>query len=178
MNAQKLNLRETILEEHSRSQANKIIRWVGNDKKRFAELVHLFTADEYRVVQRAGWPLSDIVIAHPELIKPYLGKFVKLLSKKGMHDAVIRNVLRIMQFIELPAKYHGEVVNACFEFLLKHEYPIAYKALAMTVLLNITKHEPELKRELKIVIEEMMKEGSPAIRARGKNVLKELARIN
>ena len=172
-----MNLRETILEEHSRSQANKIIRWVGNDKKRFAELMHLFTSDEYRVVQRAGWPLSDIVIAQPELIKPYLAKLVKLLSKKGMHNAMIRHVLRILQFVELPAKYHGEVVNACFDYLLKSEYPIAYKAFAMTVLLNITKHEPELRRELKIVIEEMMKEGSPGIKARGKHVLKELSRV-
>ena len=170
-----MNLRETILDEHSKSQAKKIIRWVGEDKKRFAELVHLFLNDEYRVVQRAGWPLSDIVMAHPELVKPYIGKFVKLLSKKGMHDAVIRNVLRLMQVIDIPSKHHGEIVNACFEFLLKSEYPIAFKAFAMTVLSNITKKEPDLKRELKIVIEEMMKEGSPAIRARGKNVLKQLA---
>jgi hypothetical protein len=128
-------------------------------------------------VQRAGWPMSDIAISHPEMIKPYIGKFVKLFHKKGMHEAVIRNVLRVMQFVDVPAKYHGEVVNACFEFLLKSEYPIAYKAFSMTVLLNITKKEPGLKRELKIVIEEMMKEGSPAIRSRGKNVLKELTRM-
>jgi hypothetical protein len=169
-----LNLRNTILEEHSRAQSNKIIKWVGEDKKRFAELVHLFLTGEYRVVQRAGWPLSDIAIQHPAMIKPYIGKFVKLFSKKGMHEAMIRNVLRVLQFVDIPAKYHGELVNACFDFLLKSEYPIAYKAFSMTVLLNITKQEPELKRELKIVIEEMMKEGSPGIKARGRMVLKKL----
>jgi dihydroorotase len=171
-----LNLRETILEEHSRAQSDKIIKWVGEDKKRFAELVHLFLNDEYRVVQRAGWPMSDIAIKHPGMVKPYIGKFVKLFRKKGMHEAVIRNVLRVMQFVDVPAKYHGEVVNACFDFLLKSEYPIAYKAFSMTVLLNITRKEPELKRELKIVIEEIMKEGSPAIKARGRMVLKKLGK--
>ena len=169
-----MDLRETILEEHSRAQSNKIIKWVGNDKARFAELVKLFLTDEYRVVQRAAWPMSDIGIKHPGLVKFYLGKFVKLLSNKEKHPAVSRNILRIMQFIDLPSKYHGEVVNICFEFLIKSEYPIAFKAFAMTVLANITKKEPELKRELKIVIEEMMKEGSPGIRARGRMVLKEL----
>ncbi|MEO5642842.1 MAG: hypothetical protein ABIQ40_00770 [Bacteroidia bacterium] len=169
-----MNLRETILEEHSKALSNKIIKWVGNDKKRFAELVYLFLTDEYRVVQRAAWPLSDIGIKYPALVKPYLGKFVKLLSDKEKHPAVSRNILRILQFIEIPAKYHGEVVNACFEFLLKSEYPIAFKAFGMTVLANITIKEPELKRELKIVIEEMMKQGSPGIKSRGRMVLKKL----
>jgi hypothetical protein len=173
-----LTLRQTILEVHSKAQANKIVKWIGDDKKRFAELVHLFLTDEYRVVQRCAWPLSDVVIQHPQLAKPYLGKFVKQLSNKELHPAVARNVLRLLQFIEIPEKYRGEVANACFEFLLKSEYPIAFKAYGMTVLLTITKAEPELKRELKIVIEEMMKEGSPAIRARGKHVLKELSRLH
>jgi hypothetical protein len=169
-----MNLRKTILEVHSKAQAVKIVNWVGADKKRFAGLVHLFLTDEYRVVQRCAWPLSDIVIQHPALVKPYIGKFVALLSKQGMHDAVIRNILRLMQFIEIPAKYQGEVVNACFEFLIKSEYPIAFKAHAMTVLSNITKEEPELKRELKLVIGEMMKEGSAGIKARGRKVLEKL----
>ena len=169
-----MNLRDTILEQHSRAQSDKIINWVGDDKKRYAELVHLFLTDEYRVVQRAAWPLSDIGIKYPALVKPYLEKFVKLLSDKEKHPAVARNILRTLQFIEIPAKHHGEVVNACFEFLLKSEYPIAFKAFAMTVLANITTKEPELKRELKIVIEEMMKEGSPGIKARGRMVLKQL----
>lgn len=169
-----MNLRETILEEHSKSQTNKIIKWVGDDKKRFAQLVHLFLTDEYRVIQRAAWPLSEIAINYPALVKPYLGKFIKLLSDKEKHPAVARNILRILQFIEVPAKYQGEVVNVCFEFLLKSEYPVSFKAFGMTVLGNITKKEPELKRELKIVIEEMIKEGSPGIKARGRKELKKL----
>jgi hypothetical protein len=173
-----MNLRKTILAEHSKSQANKIINWVGDDKKRFAELVHLFLNDEYRVVQRAAWPLSYIAIEHPQLVKPYVGKFVKMLLVKDKHPAVARNVLRFFQFIEIPKKYHGEIVNACFEFLIKSEYPIAFKAFSMKVLSNITQKEPELKRELKLVIEELMKEGSPGIKARGRNVLLELGKIN
>jgi hypothetical protein len=173
-----MNLRKTILAEHSKSQANKIIKWVGDDKDRFAELVHLFLNDEYRVVQRAAWPLSYIAIAHPQLVKPYIGKFVKLLSAKDKHPAVGRNILRIFQFIEIPPKYYGALVNVCFEFLIKSEYPIAFKAFAMKVLANITQKEPELKRELKLVVEEMMKEGSPGIKARGRKVLKDLEKIN
>lgn len=173
-----MNLRKTILAEHSKSQANKIVKWIGDDKKRFDGLVYLFLNDEYRVVQRAAWPLSDIAILHPHLVKPYIGKFVKLLSARDKHPAVGRNILRMFQFIDIPTKYHGELVNACFDFLIKNEYPIAFKAFSMKVLANITKKEPGLKRELKLVIGELMKEGSPGIKARGRKVLAELEKIS
>ncbi|HLG33280.1 MAG TPA: hypothetical protein VI757_00245 [Bacteroidia bacterium] len=44
---------------------DKIIRYVGDDQKKFDALVELFLKGEYRVTQRAGWSMSYIVIAHP-----------------------------------------------------------------------------------------------------------------
>ena len=63
-----MDLREEILKEHSKKQTNKIIKWVGNNQQKFDELVSLFLKGEYRVTQRAGWPLSYIAIEHPQLI--------------------------------------------------------------------------------------------------------------
>ena len=50
-----MNLREEILKEHSKTQCNKIVNWIGNSQKRFNELFELFLNDEYRVTQRAAW---------------------------------------------------------------------------------------------------------------------------
>ena len=79
-----MNLRETILEEHSKAQTNKIIKWIGSDQKRFDELFKLFLNDEYRVVQRAAWPLSNCVMAHPQLIQKHFTKLIKNLQKPGI----------------------------------------------------------------------------------------------
>lgn len=171
-----MDLRKTILKEHSKTQTMKIVKWVGADENRFAELVDLFLHDEYRVIQRAAWPISYCVADHPQLVKPYLGTFIKLLAKPNLHPAVLRNILRLLQFIDVPKKYLGRLTTSCFDLLIKSDSPIAVKAFAMTVLKNVTMKEPELKRELRIVIEEMMKEGSSGIRARGRMVLKDLNR--
>jgi len=53
-----MNLRSEILAEHSKAQAAKIVEWIGDSQQRFDELVKLFLHDEYKVMQRAGWPLS------------------------------------------------------------------------------------------------------------------------
>ena len=53
-----MNLRAQILKAHSKANCTKIVNWVGSNQTRFDELFNLFLTDEYRVVQRAGWPLS------------------------------------------------------------------------------------------------------------------------
>jgi len=70
-----VNLRETILAEHSKAQTNLIIKWIGNSQQRFDELFDLFLKDEYRVVQRAAWPLSYVAIAHPKLISKHFNPY-------------------------------------------------------------------------------------------------------
>jgi hypothetical protein len=45
----------------------------------------------------------------------------------------------------------------------------------MTVLANIARAEPDLKHEIKLVIEEMLPLGSGGIISRGKKVLKQLS---
>jgi len=64
-----MKLREEILKEHSKKQCLKIVKWVGDDKKRYAELMHLMLTYEYRVAQRAAYPISYCVRKHPALVQ-------------------------------------------------------------------------------------------------------------
>ena len=50
-----MDLRKTILKEHSKKNGNEIVSWIGNDKEKFHQLFNLFLIDEYRVTQRAAW---------------------------------------------------------------------------------------------------------------------------
>src|SRR5689334_19715854 len=97
-----MKLRETILKEHSKANCARIVKWVGNDQKRFDDLFDLFLNDEYRVVQRAAWPVSYCVEDHPAFIKKHFAKLIKNLNKTGVHDAVKRNSIRLLQYVEIP----------------------------------------------------------------------------
>jgi len=44
----------------------------------------------------------------------------------------------------------------------------------MTVLANITKKEPELLKELRVLVHQMLPYGAPAFRARAKKIFKDL----
>ena len=162
------------MQEHSKANTNRIIKWVGVSQPRFNELFDLFLHDEYRVVQRAAWPLSYLVIAHPPLIKKHFAKLVQNLKKPNVHDAVKRNTLRLLQVISIPQRFHGEIMSLCFEYIASPEEPAAIKAFSLTVLQNLSKQYPEIKQELKTIIEDRWDYESAAFHSRAKKILKHL----
>jgi hypothetical protein len=169
-----MKLRETILSEHSKANCIKITNWVGSNQDRFDELFNLFLNDEYRVVQRAAWPLSYAVITHPSLIQKHFGRLLKNLKKPGLHDAVKRNTVRLLQDIVIPKKYQGEIMNLCFDYIISPTEKPAVKAFSLTVLQHLSKQYPEIKQELKTIIDDRWDFESAAFRARAKKIIKEL----
>jgi len=165
-----MNLRDEILAEHSKRQTAKIVDWVGDDPKRFAELMRLFLGDVYRITQRAGWPLSNCVEKHPDLITPYFGKLLKQLERDDVHIAVRRNVVRLLQFAEVPSRYTGRVFDACYQLLDDPKEPVAVRAFSMTVAARLAKDSPELLEEIRLVATKYPSLMTPGFRARLRHI--------
>ena len=169
-----MKLREQILKEHNKVNCGKIVSWVGSNQQRFDELFNLFLHDEYRVVQRAGWPLSDCVKRHPAFIKNHFAKLLKNLKRPGNHEAVKRNTVRLLQDVDIPEKYHGEIMDICFRYIASPDEPVAVKAFSLTVLQNLSRFYPEIKNELKVIIEERWDYETAAFHSRARKILKEI----
>ena len=169
-----MDLRQTILAEHSKANCNRIVKWVGDSQKRFDELFALFINDEYRVVQRAAWPLSYCSIKHPAFIQKHLGKLLKNVERPNQHIAVKRNTVRLLQYITIPERFHGTVMDLCFGYIASPNEAVAVKAFSLTILQNLSHQYPEIKNELKLLIEERWDHETVAFRTRAKKILKEI----
>ena len=167
-----MNLREEILKEHSKSQSDKIVDWVGDSKRRFNELFSLFLNDEYRVTQRAAWPVSYCVEAHPAFIRDNFDKLLKNLKKPNLHNSIKRNSIRLLQHVAIPKKYQGQVMNYCFEYLESSTEAVAIKAFSLTVLGSLAKQYPEIIPEVKLLIEDQLPHQTAAFKSRAKVFLK------
>src|SRR5580704_15720426 len=132
-----MDLSKLLRAEHSKKQTDRIVAYIGDDKQRFAALINLFFQGEYRVTQRAAWPLSYCVRHYPDLIAPYYRQLLDNLGRKDIHVAVIRNTVRLLQDVSIPKRYHGRVMSICFDFVGDVETPIAVKAFALTILGNL-----------------------------------------
>ena len=171
-----MNLRETILAEHSKANCSKIVKWVGNSQQRFNQLFEFFLKDDDAIViQRAGWPLSYAVEAHPGLIQKHFSKLLKNLGKPKLHDAVKRNTLRLLQDVSIPEKFHGEVMTICFDYISSPQEKPAIKAFSLAVLQQLLKRYPEIFPEIKTIIEDSWDNETAAFRSRAKKILKEFS---
>ena len=167
-----MDLEKEILIVRSKEQVIKIVKWVGKDKLRFKQLMESFLQGKDPLVKKSAWIISHCVELHPELADPWLKSMVKIMQKKGAHNAVKRNIVRILQFVDIPHKLQGVVANICFELISSIDEPIAVRTFSMTVLAKIAQDEPELKKELEIIVRQMLPYATPAFRARAKKVLK------
>jgi len=169
-----MDLEKLLRAEHSKRQCDRIVAYIGDDKDRFAQLIELFFRGEYRMTQRAAWPLSYCVQRHPELITPYYRQLLDNLGRKDIHVAVVRNTVRLLQDVSIPKRWHGRVMSVCFEFVEDPATPIAVKAFALSILSNLSAKYPEIKGELKTLIESQWEQATPAFRSRAKKILKGL----
>ena len=167
-----MDLRGELLHIRGKEHVLEIVTWVGTDRKRLSQLMHIFLYDDYRASQQAGCPLGDIGKNHPELILPYLHKMIDRMLQPAVHRSVKRNVVRILQFMDIPEKHQGNVMNVCFELLGDPKEAIAVRVFSMTVLDNLSKIYPELRQELIAIIEdEMEREPTAAFKSRAKKIL-------
>ena len=117
-------------EDHSRKQTNTIVNFVGDDKKKMKALMSFFLDNkwEWRFNQWAAWPVGYIGRKYPKLIIPYFEDLIRVMDNPS-HNAVLRNTIRILEDIEVPEKYEGEIYQRCFVFLNDPDQPTFEQAV-------------------------------------------------
>lgn len=172
-----MDLRSEILKQHSKPQTMKIAAYIGDNQNRFDELFEMFLNGENRVSQRAAWALRYCTEAQPQLILPHLAALIENLDKP-VHDAIKRNTVKALTFVDIPEQLLGRAADICFEYLASPKEAIATRVFAMEVLYEICKKEPDLVPELKLLIEEHYANGSAGFKSKARKVLKGISKIS
>jgi hypothetical protein len=136
--------------------------------------MNLFFNGDQNDSRHSAWVLGHCCERHPVLAKPWLRMMIKKMQEPNIHNAIQRSVMRVLCYIEIPKSLKGKVANLCFNFISDTKSAIAPQAFAMTVLANIAEKEPDLLKELRVIVHQMLPYGTPAFRARAKKIFKDL----
>jgi hypothetical protein len=166
-----MNIRDALAAEHSKRQTERIVKYVGDDPVRFGELMEVFLSNQYRPVQRASWSVNCCVERHPGLVTPYFSKLIGLLERDDVHSGAHRNILRMLQFVEIPKRWAGKLYDMCTQFLDDADRPVAVRVFALTIAAKIADGEPALLNEITAIAEKHIPHTTVALRARAKKVL-------
>ncbi len=172
-----MSLLSILQKERSKRTNIDVANYIDNSKERFAELIEIIVGKDLEMANRAAWVIPSIADKNiDQLIQPYLKTLIELLNQP-VHDAIKRNVLRMLQFTSIPKKWQGLTIELCFQLLHNPKEAVAIRVFAMTVIYNITLEEPDLANELYASIEMYMEGALPAYKSRGGKILKALSKI-
>lgn len=171
-----MNIKEELLADpyQSKRKATEVAMYACISEDAFRHLMHCFESDEYRLAQRAAYSVSIATHERPELIRPYIGVLVSQLKRTDIHDAVIRNSARILQDISIPDEFHGELMDAAFGIIANRQLAIAIRTFCLTILFNLSKIYPEIRKELRVFLEESVEYEPAAFQSRAKKILKKI----
>ncbi len=169
----RMNIKVELLREHSKNNAERIAALVCRQPQYFTELFLCLQSDNYRLSQRAAWPLGKIGEQRPELFLPYSEAILQLLEKPP-HPAVARNLYRILQDLSLPEASQSTLFDLAIRDLQDPSSPIAIKVFAMSVASKIAMPYSELRTELILIIEGQLPQASKAYLSRSRRLLPKL----
>lgn len=149
----------------------QIVDYVTDSKDIFKQFINLFLTGSPKVSERSSWPLSYCAERYPDWIYPHIGKLLRFMEKSNPTPGTRRNVMRTLQFVDIPERFHARVLNLAFGLLKSPTEPVAVKVFSMTILARLAEVYPEFKRELVIVIEEQLPHSSPGFRSRARKIL-------
>jgi hypothetical protein len=167
-----LDLENEILAVRSKEQVARFVRWTGKETKRFGKLMEFFLSGDEPLAKKSAWIIGHCAEQHPELVTPWLKPMIEKIQEPGVHDALKRNAVRILQFADIPRRLQGKVANLCFELLSSIDESIGVRTFSITVLDRIAQKEPALKKELELIVRQMLPYATAAFRSRAKKVLK------
>ncbi|WP_353717818.1 hypothetical protein [Dyadobacter sp. 676] len=172
----KMDIRHELLADphQSKWKATKVAEYACTSPEAFRELMHCFESDEYRLAQRAAYSVSIATDLQPGLIGPYIGVLIGQLKRTDVHDAIIRNSARILQDVAIPDEFHGELMDATFGIIGNRQVAVAIRAFCLTILFNLSKIYPEIRKELRAQIEDSIAFEQPAFASRAAKILKSI----
>lgn len=168
-----MNYITQLLKEHSRPNTDLIARKIGKSAVEFKKIIDIIYKEKAPLPQRASWLLNVVNDKHPELLQPYLSKFIDTIEQFQV-DGVKRNMACVLARQNIPEKLQGKAVDVCFRLMLSPHETVVVKTEAMQTIANIAAHFPELINELKTAIDDQLPRTTAAFHSRARHILKRL----
>lgn len=166
-----MDLPARLQHRFDRETMMQIVDYVTDNIDRFKELINLLLTGSKKVSEGSSWPLSYCVERCPDWIYPHIGKVLRFMEESDPTAGTRRNVMRALQFVVIPKRFHARTIDLAFRLLKSSAEPVAVKVFSMTVLAQLAEEYPDLKRELMLVIEEQLPHSSAGFRSRARKIL-------
>lgn len=171
--ATELNLRAMLAGGDRRSigRSDEVAKLLASRTERFGELLNLIWDGDPLIAMRAADAVEKISRERGDLLQPYKAQLLGLLAE-STHQEIRWHLAAMVPRLRLtPAEC--ERVDAVLRSYLEDRSSIV-KTFAMQGLADLTRQDPTLIPSAADLIRALTRTGTPAMRARGRHLLKAL----
>lgn len=163
-------LRKRILTATSGAEWNALGRETAVAEDGFEVLIELLGNPHAAIAKRAGYVFSHTGEYAPARTVAHLAELVPLLEC-DVHPSTRRALCRALTFVDLPEAWLGPVLDRCFDYLENEEEKVAVRAFSADIIYRNTKSYPELRAELKRLLEWAAPTGSPGLKSKARQLV-------
>ncbi|WP_108821612.1 hypothetical protein [Dysgonomonas sp. Marseille-P4361] len=166
-----MNFRAKLSQRIGMNDIHEMIFLIQGDHKRKQELYDLLFDEDDKISYQSAWIMTHF---SSEENKWLHNKQNELIDEalKCSHIGKRRLILAILYRQPLANPPRVDFLDFCLERMISKTEPFGTRALCMKLAYALCRSIPELKQELKITLEMMESELSPAIQVTKKNILK------
>jgi hypothetical protein len=166
---------EDQLVDSSRIIADMAVRNIGNSQDLFDEAIRLMLVDKYPISMRSARVVQLVAEKHPNLLRPHVNTIISALTNSKV-DGVKRCILKVLAEtpVYMSEDDFGGLADICFNFAEDENEAIAIRAFAIDILLQVVKKYPEIKPELKAILESILPIGSKGLKNKSIKILRKL----
>jgi hypothetical protein len=158
-------------DHRSIGRSEEVVSEVLADARLFGPLFDCMLADDPLVCMRAADAVEKITRLRPDFLRSYKNRLINRVAR-SLHQEVRWHVAQLFSRLELSNADRRKIRVILNEYL-EGESRIV-KTFAMQALADIARHDKRLQPSILKQLEELTRDGSPAMRSRGKKLLDQL----
>jgi hypothetical protein len=157
-------------DRRSIGRSNEVAAHVLAHPAHFRHVFAGLAADDPVLRMRAADAIEKITAQRPELLRPYKRKLLAIAGSTNQQE-IRWHAARIMPRLQLTAKERAPALDILFDYL--RDKSSIVKTWAMQAIWDLAATDAKLKAQIIPLIEELTEVGTAAMRARGRNLLRQ-----
>jgi hypothetical protein len=176
---QETNLfREQVLLIRNKRDVNRAVAEIEKNASLLGVLMEMISTCRRQEAGKPAWVFGHIGESCPEEACKYLPEMLFVLQQKNTHDAVKRNIIRVLSFIHVPENLLSACLEICYAFFLNRKEAVAIRTFSMSAIERMIGKSPELQDEFYATLElELSFPVKAAFRSRAQKILNKRYRI-
>lgn len=165
----------SLIEENTSANRKKWAQYIVKNNVALIDLIPLLDYEK-PVAMRFIWLVGDLCETDPQVVVPAI-THIYMKRHKIQFPNFDRSLAKIFWLAGVPDKIEGDAINEMFKWMLDAKISVSTKNYSLSALYNLSSKHNDLKRELKIVIEDQLDKNSSSFEKKARKILEKLNQV-